>query len=223
MRPIEKWAVGNQGVQLEYNPYNSAKQKLSENHGDYCCYCDRQLDLIALEVEHVGPKSLPQYAALEHSWDNFLLACKNCNLAKGVKDLQGTILLPHTHNTFYAFSISPSAFVSPRMGLQPAETAMAALTIEELGLNRKEGDPKHTLADDRFKYRRQALFLAKRYLQKFESGKADVVTIVDLARGYGFWLVWMEVFANHLDVQQKLANAFQGTHPRWANRSLRSS
>ncbi len=218
MRPIEKWAVGTHNVQAEYNPYKSAKQKLSENLGDYCCYCDRQLDVIALEVEHLKPKK--KFPAQEFKWDNFLLACKNCNLVKDDKDLLGAILFPHTHNTFYAFSISPSAYVIPRMGLQPSETASAAMTIEELGLNRKEGDPKHTTADDRFKYRRQALVLATRYLQKFETGKADVETIVDLARGYGFWLVWMEVFANHSDVQQNLANAFQGTHPNWANRSL---
>jgi uncharacterized protein (TIGR02646 family) len=218
MRPIEKWAVGTHGVQAEYNPYQSAKQKLSENQGDYCCYCDRRLDVIALEVEHLKPKK--KFPAQEFKWDNFLLACKSCNIVKDDKDLLGAILFPHTHDTFYAFSISPSAFVIPRNGLQPADNALAEKTIRELGLNRKEGDPDRTPGDDRFKYRRQALDVAMRYLQKLETGKADVETIVDLALSRGFWLVWMEVFANHLDVQQKLANAFQGTYPKWANQSL---
>jgi uncharacterized protein (TIGR02646 family) len=220
MRPIEKWAVGTQGVQAEYNPYNGAKQKLSENLGDYCCYCDRPLHLIALEVEHVGPKSLPKYAAMEHSWDNFLLACKNCNLAKANKDLLGAILFPHAHNTFYALSISPGGKVIPRKGLPATENALAENTIQELGLNRNHGDLRHTPADDRIKYRRATLVLANDYLQKFVAGTTDVDTIVNLARGYGFWLVWMEVFANHQDVQQKLVSTFQGTHPKWANQSL---
>lgn len=150
-----------------------------------------------------------------------MLACKSCNLAKDDKDLIGGILFPHTHNTYFTFSISPSALVTPRIGLQPADTALAEKTIRELGLNRKEGDPDHTPADDRVKYRRQALMLAKHYLQKFEKGKADDETIVDLALSRGFWLVWMEVFVDHNAVQQKLANAFQGTHPKWAHRSLR--
>ena len=220
MRPVVKWPVGTQGVETTYKPYNKAKQKLSENLGDFCCYCDRPLHLIALEVEHVRPKSMTQYAALKHSWDNFLLSCKNCNLAKTDKDLLGAILFPHTHNTFYALSISLGGRVIPRKGLPVTENKLAAKTIRELGLNRNHGDPEHTPADDRLKYRRAAFTLAIRYLQKFVAGTIDEDSIVDLARGYGFWLVWMEVFTKHLKLQQKLANAFHGTHPNWANPAL---
>jgi uncharacterized protein (TIGR02646 family) len=222
MRPVVKWPVGTQGVEATYKPYSKAKQKLSENLGDFCSYCDRPLPLIALEVEHVRPKSMPQYAALKHSWDNFLLSCKNCNLVKTDKDLLSAILFPHTHNTFYALSISPSGTVIPRKGLPANEKALAEKTIQEFGLNRKHGDLGHTPADDRFKYRNAALMLANRYLQKFVAGTLDVETVVDLARSYGFWLVWLEVFTNYAEVQQKLATAFQGTHPNWANRALLS-
>lgn len=67
MRPVEKWAVGTNGVEAEYQPYKGAKPKLAENLGDFCSYCDRQLDVIALEVEHVGPKSLTKYATLKYA------------------------------------------------------------------------------------------------------------------------------------------------------------
>ena len=102
MRPVVKWEVGTNGVVEDYNPFQTAKPKLAENLGDFCSYCDRKLAVIALEVEHVHPKSIEEYASLKFKWENFLLACKNCNLVKDNNDLDfATTLFPHVHSAFF--------------------------------------------------------------------------------------------------------------------------
>lgn len=41
-----------------------------------------------------------------------------------------------------------------------------------------------------------------------------IQTIQDSAAGHGFWSVWMTVFAEDLDVQDALRDAFPGTAKR---------
>lgn len=83
MRPLDKGAVPRAGDgAIRFGHYSDAHPHLVERLGDYCSYCERRLPA-SLAVEHVQPKShVPE---LETSWDNFLLACTNCNSVKGSK------------------------------------------------------------------------------------------------------------------------------------------
>lgn len=75
MRPVDKGAAP-----AVYTRYQDAGPDLQVRIGDYCNYCERQIET-NLAVEHVRPKS--HVAALRTDWTNFLLACVNCNSSKG--------------------------------------------------------------------------------------------------------------------------------------------
>jgi len=80
MRPVER---GEARKYTNGAPYKQAKPCLIENLGPYCSYCERRIPA-SLAVEHLRPKILNP--GLETEWSNFLLACANCNSAKGTLD-----------------------------------------------------------------------------------------------------------------------------------------
>lgn len=66
----------------ELGQYTNAHHDLISTVGYYCSYCGIPVG-IGVHVEHKLPKlSYPDRAVL---WDNFLLACDNCNSSKGEK------------------------------------------------------------------------------------------------------------------------------------------
>jgi hypothetical protein len=60
--------------------YKCASVPLMDELGEFCSFCETKLPGL-LEVEHCVPKS--QYPTFALSWNNFLLACSPCNIAKG--------------------------------------------------------------------------------------------------------------------------------------------
>ncbi|MCW1941660.1 HNH endonuclease [Bacillus anthracis] len=69
--------------------------------GSYCSYCERSLGG-NVAVEHIQPKSLHKELAL--TWDNFLLACVNCNSIKSNQSINlEEYLWPDKDNTLLAF------------------------------------------------------------------------------------------------------------------------
>jgi hypothetical protein len=60
--------------------YKCASVPLMDELGAFCSFCETSLPGL-LEVEHCVPKS--QYPTFALSWNNFLLACSPCNIAKG--------------------------------------------------------------------------------------------------------------------------------------------
>ena len=89
MRPIERGAAP-----CAYGDYKEAKQDLVNRLGTYCSYCERRIATI-LAVEHIQAKSLPHYAHLANDWNNFLLACVNCNSSKSAAEVDpARYLLP---------------------------------------------------------------------------------------------------------------------------------
>ena len=80
MRPVGK---GKNSKTL--NQYQETKGDLIDRLGEYCSYCEMQLNAV-LAVEHVQPKS--QHPHLLLVWDNFLIACPSCNSAKGDTDVR---------------------------------------------------------------------------------------------------------------------------------------
>jgi hypothetical protein len=215
MRPVNKWQVGQNGVVIEYNPHTEAKTKLLENFGNepfyYCSYCDRVIPKVNMEVEHI--QCVHHYPQQEYLWNNFLLACKNCNLTKGDEDFApGNVLLPHLQNTWNCFIVNND-------GTMTADTTNALAynralrTVEIWGLDRGFSHARRQPQDDRFDVRRHILILAKRALSHYQNGVPNYMDeIVDQAIAYGFWYVWMKVFENHQTVQDALILAFNNTY-----------
>lgn len=214
MRPVNKWTVGTNGVVQIYNPYGNAKQTLLDNFGNapfyYCNYCDRYIPKVNLEVEHIQCVSL--YPQSEHLWSNFLLACKNCNLAKGDTDLiVGNVLLPQIQNTWNCFVINNDGTVSAN-NVNAAAYNRALRIIEILGLDRGDSHPNRQPQDDRYDARRHVLILARRALMHYENGVQNYLEdIINQATVNGFWYVWMKVFENHPIVQDELINNLNST------------
>lgn len=212
MRPINKWRTNTNNVKGTYDPYGGAKLILLANFGNepnyFCNYCDRNIPGVNLEVEHVQP--VKHYPDLEFSWVNFLIACKNCNLAKLDYNLEyQNIVVPHYQNTFNCFEFNNDGTISvpPHMVNNPR----IAETIRMLGFDRGHGHPDKQPQDDRYDIRRQTLFTARKKLKQYEEGRQDIDDIVEMAITTGFWAVWMNVFKNHEKVQNALIESFTNT------------
>jgi hypothetical protein len=216
MRPVEKWAVGQHGVKEDYKPYGKAKEKLLENFGHapyyYCNYCDRKVPKVNLEVEHILPKKYPKNSHLETKWINFLLGCKNCNLAKKDRDIElNDHYWPHIHNTLKLFTVNNDGTIGTKVGLTIAEKTKAINTIELIGLNRGYSHPKRQPQDDRYEEREKVLRIAERKELQRRRGMLNDDDIVELAVSNGFWIVWMQVFEGYPNILQRLVNEFKHT------------
>ncbi|MEM8995751.1 MAG: HNH endonuclease [Acidobacteriota bacterium] len=68
---------------VDFEDYADAKADLVSRLGLFCSYCERAINT-NLAVEHIQPKKgdfgRPDLAG---RWENFLLACVNCNSTKG--------------------------------------------------------------------------------------------------------------------------------------------
>jgi 5-methylcytosine-specific restriction endonuclease McrA len=86
MRGVDKGNVhASEGeVAFAFLRYSDAKPYLEKRIGRYCSYCERFIP-VSLAVEHKLPKSI--HPDLEWRWENFLLACANCNSAKKDKNV----------------------------------------------------------------------------------------------------------------------------------------
>jgi uncharacterized protein (TIGR02646 family) len=122
MRPVER------GMSPQaFSNYRDAYPYLVERMGDYCSYCERQIET-HLAVEHVQPKD--PVPALVNSWTNFLLGCVHCNSCKGATQVSVMdYLWPDTDNTLRAFEYGPGGSISSNPTLVPAIRAKADAMI----------------------------------------------------------------------------------------------
>jgi uncharacterized protein (TIGR02646 family) len=216
MRPIRRGASPRPG---DFSNYRDALPDLVSRLGRYCSYCERLIP-VQLAVEHIQPKGLPAYQALIGRWDNFLLACVNCNSTKLDKDVILTeVLLPDRDNTFAAYLYDAGGGVQVSARLSPSEQKLALATLNLVGLQR----PGPTAADangrlialDRIKQRLEAWLTAeyaRDNLLALRPGD-DVLAeaVVRLALATGFFSVWMEVFRDNPTIRNRLIDAFPGT------------
>ncbi len=87
MRPVKRQTLNRHGILgLSDSPYGMYRGLLLSDLGSYCSYCEIVLTH-SVEVEHKVAKGA--IATWDNLWDNFLLACKNCNASKGDKPNQG--------------------------------------------------------------------------------------------------------------------------------------
>jgi 5-methylcytosine-specific restriction endonuclease McrA len=93
VRPIDKGEAP-----AVYDKYEDAKPDLQNRIGRYCSYCERRVPA-SLAVEHVEAKINAQGLIL--TWENFLLACSNCNSTKSAARIDLADYLGPTPTTPY--------------------------------------------------------------------------------------------------------------------------
>ncbi len=209
MRPINKGASPQ-----VFATYEDAKKPLVDRIGTYCSYCERQI-ATNLAIEHIFPKDDNlAYVHLRENWDNFLLACVNCNSSKGTIIINEAIyLLPDRDNTFINFEYLETGEVL-ECGNEPIRS-MAKNTIDLVNLNVESED----LTDETLLFtalirsgqRVQAWIQAKEALIDYNNGEVNIRSIVREARSIGFFSIWMKVFEGVTVVRQALIDNFIGT------------
>jgi hypothetical protein len=85
-----------------------------------------------------------------------------------------------------------------------------------VGLDRHEADgrPAPAPRDKRWQQRKDAwdaAVLAKARLAELNDAPAAMDLVLIAAEGFGFFSIWMTVFADHLAIKRALVNRFRGT------------
>lgn len=208
MRPVDKGTAPT-----VYAKYQDAGPDLQSRLGDYCSYCERQIET-HLAVEHIQPKS--DVPALCNDWSNFLLACVNCNSCKGKIPLNlPDYLWPDCDNTLRAFEYARGGLVRSNSALPSPVQVKAQATITLLGLDKDPGNPGRipTSSDKRWQRRFEAWQLAEKDRQRLVTNNSQEVRelIVENALGRGMFSIWWTVFAGDVDMRRRLREAFLGT------------
>ncbi|MEG6507093.1 HNH endonuclease [Nitratidesulfovibrio sp. 1201_IL3209] len=215
MRPVIRGGrpTDDQEHDIKFCDYVNARGELIRRMGEYCSYCEMHLDA-SLAVEHVQPKQprgvdlVDQERAL--NWDNFLLACTNCNSTKGDTNINlDEYIWPDRDNTFRALKYSEGGIVS--YGIDGEIARKAINTIKLTGIDKT---PKDTKASDRRWFnRREAWDIAMRSRNRLANNDNNYFReqIVDTALANGFWSVWMTVFKDDSNMLSRFLQAFPGT------------
>jgi uncharacterized protein (TIGR02646 family) len=208
MRPVDKGAAP-----AVYANYQDAGPDLQSRLGDYCSYCERQIET-HLAVEHIQPKS--DTPALRNDWSNFLLGCVNCNSSKGDTPVKlSDYFWPDCDNTLRAFEYVRGGLVQPNPALTPSIQAKAQATISLVGLDKFPGNPgrEPTPFDRRWLKRSLLWQLAENDRVRLASDDRQVVRelIVENALARGMFSIWWAAFAGDVDMRRMLREAFMGT------------
>jgi len=213
MRPIQRDANPIVG---DFNDYRDAFPYLASRIGFYCSYCERHI-VTDLAIEHIQPEEL--YPTLIRRWDNFLLACKNCNSTKGYKDVAlDKLYFPDRDNTFALFVYNLDGSIEPdKDRLNSEQEKMAENTLALMGLNkplREVYDENGRLvAIDRVGQRMEIRLIAEESKDDLQKHPTDALRrqIVRTARESGFFSIWMDVFVNDNEMRRRFIEAFPGT------------
>jgi uncharacterized protein (TIGR02646 family) len=214
MRPVERGDIPKDsltGNDVIFTEYGQAKLPLTKRIGSYCSYCEKPVNN-QLAVEHIQPKSVR--LDLELAWDNFLLACVNCNSIKGHDKLSlDDYYWPDRDNTVRAFAYSPTGIVGVNITLTPEQQERVKRTIKLTGLDRTPSHPNYSDRDDRWQKRITIWEIAKEALSDLSSNNTQEMrrTIVNSAKGHGYWSIWITVFQDDADMLNRFIVAFPGT------------
>lgn len=209
MRPIKKLPAPRQ-----YKEYQDAKDDLVALIGSYCSYCGRKIPN-NLAVEHKQPKSL--YPNKQLDWDNFLLACSNCNSTKKDKKIKlSNYIWPDQDNSFRAFECTVAGVIRARTTISKKLRRKANRTIHLLGLDKLPGNQFArnipSKSDSRWLNRQQQWEKAidtQTQLKEYDT-PAQRDLYVKFAQD-GIFVIWMEVFKDDIDMKRRLIQAFPGT------------
>jgi hypothetical protein len=232
MRPVVKSTRLNAAkAPLEINPWRDAKKDLTDEVGTFCSFCGKYNSRSALHVEHIFGKKCKNaagtliYDHLKYRWDNFLLACVNCNSIKDNKDIAvSNPFMPHKNNLLHFIEVIAGGLVRIKEGVNGVNRTRTEAFINLVGIDRVPGHPNYSDLDDRWDNRLAAFDIAQRQLQKYinPNPETDLETIVDLSRRYGYFSVWYSIFIGYDTVIDALINGtvilgvlvkpFPGTH-----------
>jgi uncharacterized protein (TIGR02646 family) len=184
----------------------------------YCSYCERYV-ATQLAVEHIQPKGLPAYQPLQGRWENFLLACVNCNSTKKSKPISlFDVLLPDRDNTLAAYLYSAGGEIQVSSQLNARTQQLAQATLALVGLDQRSQNISDAngrlIALDRVKQRMEAWLMAvdaRNKLAVQPGNVAMVELVIRLAQCTGFFSIWMEVFRAEPEMRHRLIDAFPGT------------
>ncbi|WP_209332278.1 HNH endonuclease [Lunatimonas salinarum] len=215
MRPIERGArpLNPDRTPKTYTSYGNSRRDLIDRMGQYCAYCNQKLPA-SLAVEHVQPKALEPHLELE--WENFVLACTNCNSTKGKKPVKlAEYLWPDVHNTHLAFIYTADGKVKVNPNLPGNIKLKAQNLLDLVGLQKYPDNP--TSSDRRWVNRRDTFVKANAamllYNQAIENGAGDEF---EKLLGYwsadnGFFSIWMQIFDKNTAIKKEIIKAFTGT------------
>lgn len=215
MRPVVKSVKGKS--EGHYKPWGDAKPELIGEIGSFCSYCEKQVTRSALHIEHIKGRKVTNkegeliYADLCYDWNNFLLACSNCNSTKSNKDIALTNpFLPHRNNLIHFIEIDSEGRVVIKSGIAQDKRSKVQAFIDLVGLDRLPGHPDYSEKDDRWQIRLEARDLAQRQFSKYNSTprSTDIENIVSLSKEKGFFSVWYYQFSNHPEVLDALINGY---------------
>lgn len=232
MRPVVISTKNNvAGQPLEYKPWGKAKSDLINEIGSFCSYCEKKVNRSSLHIEHIKGKNVKNnagvliYDGLKYRWDNFLIACCNCNSVKANKDIALTNpFLPHQNNLLHFIEIGTGGIIKIKNGVTGNNHTRTTAFINLVGLDREPSHPNYSENDDRWENRLEVLDLAKRQFDKYTSipKQTDLESIICLAKEKGFFSVWYYQFLGHNEVIDALINGstfsglniepFKGTH-----------
>ena len=204
MRPVTK---GESPIKGDFAEYEDAGPSLISRLGRYCSYCERRI-ATNLAVEHIQPKGLPKYAALERTWNNFLLACVNCNSTKGDDDvLLDQHYLPDRDNTAVAFEYLPDGTVHQRQGDLIGERTLA-LTGLNKPIREVFDENGRRVAMDRVADRMEVWGIALEFKADLDANRITREGIVRAAIGHGFFSIWLTVFDGNTPMRRMLIDGF---------------
>lgn len=228
MRPVRR---GLSPIYGEYVDYKKAKTDLisrissgsidGEHKVAYCSYCERVINT-NLAVEHIQPKG-GTYGRpdLEGCWENFLLACVNCNSVKRDRGVFfDFVLFPDRDNTFNAFVYTDDGRIKINSNLSQNTQDMAKETLWLTGLDKDRRNTldinKRLISQDRVNQRKQAWGIASNslniYLKKQADTDDDIKNlIVENMVLNGYFSVWMTVFKNHPEMTTRFIDSISGT------------
>ena len=210
MRPVDKGAAPAVCIR-----YHEALVDLRNRLGDYCSYCERQIET-HLAVEHIQPRA--SNPGLQNSWANLLLSCVNCNSCKGDKPVDlFDCFWPDRDNTLRAIEYQKGGVVRPHANLVAFDRAKARNTITLTGLDKDLGNAgrQPTKYDLRWLKRQQTWQLAEDTRDRLARQKDKTSMreqIVDTAVNRGMFSIWWTVFTGDIDMRRRLREAFTGTH-----------
>lgn len=209
MRPITKGTAPR-----VYSNYQDAINDLETRFGRYCSYCERHVP-VNLAVEHVSPKKTDPNR--KNDWSNFLIACTNCNSAKGdTVTNDADFLWPDKDNTMLAIEYIAGGIIRPSQNINQDIKNKAEALIDLVGLDRHPGMPPEKQPTDRDKRYadREAIWklaqLALKQIKKNNDKDTRKYTIITAMRS-GFFSIWMSTFKDDKKMRRLLIKTHTGT------------
>ena len=232
MRPIQivNTPVDANGNAKQVNNHQDWRQDLIDCYGPHCAYCNTKLPN-TIHVEHEVAQSLRLVNPL--AWNNLVLACGPCNIAKtNHRFTVSTHFTPTHHNTHLAFEykIRPHKELANYVACIPVphsafaigsrERRKALRTLKDLKLSRVEQNPSRARrsTDIRWKNRHDAhleTITARNLWDSLNTQQQQTLFLLDLRTrvfNTGFFSLWFNIFHDIPDALRVIVSAFRSTY-----------